>query len=32
VGLELSVNTQADYSGLIQELLDGRAIPMDELK
>jgi catechol 2,3-dioxygenase-like lactoylglutathione lyase family enzyme len=32
LGLELSVNNQADYLALFQGLLDGTAIPMDELK
>ena len=32
LGLELSVNNQADYTDLIRGLLDGTATPMDELK
>lgn len=32
LGLELSVNNQADYSALFQGLLDGTLDPMDELK
>ena len=32
LGLELSVNNQADYRGLIRGLLDGTAIPLDELQ
>lgn len=32
LGLELSVNNQADYTDLIRRLLDGTATPMDELK
>ena len=32
LGLELSVNDQADYSALLKGLLDGTAIPLDELK
>jgi methylmalonyl-CoA/ethylmalonyl-CoA epimerase len=31
LGLELSVNNQADYTGLIQQLLNGTALPLDEL-
>jgi methylmalonyl-CoA/ethylmalonyl-CoA epimerase len=32
LGLELSVNTQADYSSLMQGLLNGTRHPMDELR
>jgi len=32
LGLELSVNNQADYTDLIQKLLDGTTTPMNELK
>jgi catechol 2,3-dioxygenase-like lactoylglutathione lyase family enzyme len=32
LGLELSVNHQADYSQLFQALLNGTALPLDELK
>lgn len=32
LGLELSVNTQGDYADLIQKLLSGAALPMDELR
>ena len=32
LGLELSVNNQADYVELFKGLLDGTATPMDELK
>jgi methylmalonyl-CoA/ethylmalonyl-CoA epimerase len=32
LGLELSVNNQADYVELFKELLNGTATPMDELK
>ena len=32
LGLELSVNNQADYTDLIRGLLDGTATPIDELK
>jgi len=32
LGLELSVNNQADYQGLFKGLLDGTVDPMDELK
>jgi catechol 2,3-dioxygenase-like lactoylglutathione lyase family enzyme len=32
LGLELSVNTQVDYTVLIQELLNGTALPLDELR
>lgn len=32
LGLELSVNNQADYQELFKGLQDGTAIPMDELK
>ena len=32
LGLELSVNHQADYQELFKGLLDGTAAPMDELK
>ncbi len=32
LGLELSVNNQANYQELFKGLLDGTAIPMDELK
>jgi methylmalonyl-CoA/ethylmalonyl-CoA epimerase len=32
LGLELSVNTLADYSDVFQALLDGKVEPMDELR
>lgn len=32
LGLELSVNTQADTTDLMQKLLSGTALPMDELR
>ena len=32
LGLELSVNNQADYTDLIQELLNGTTLPLDELR
>jgi methylmalonyl-CoA/ethylmalonyl-CoA epimerase len=32
LGLELSVNNQTDYTGLMKELLNGMALPLDELK
>lgn len=32
LGLELSVNNQADYTDLIQKLLSGEALPMDEFR
>ena len=32
LGLELSVNNQADYTDLIQKLLSGMALPLDELR
>lgn len=32
LGLQLSVNDQVDYSNLIQQLLDGMATPLDELR
>jgi methylmalonyl-CoA/ethylmalonyl-CoA epimerase len=32
LGLELSVNTLADYSNLFQALLDGKVEPMDEMR
>ena len=32
LGLELSVNNQADYTGLMKELLNGTALPLDEMK
>jgi hypothetical protein len=32
LGLELSVNTLADYSALFQALLDGKVEPMDEMR
>ena len=32
LGLELSVNHQADYSALVQGLLNGTVSPLDELK
>lgn len=32
LGLELSVNTQADYQALFQGLLDGSREPLDELR
>lgn len=32
LGIELSVNNTGDYSELFQALLDGSAIPLDELK
>ena len=32
LGLELSVNDQKNYSDLIMELLDGKVIPLEELK
>jgi catechol 2,3-dioxygenase-like lactoylglutathione lyase family enzyme len=32
LGLELSVNNQADNTDLIQELLNGMALPLDELE
>jgi hypothetical protein len=32
LGLELSVNTLADYSHLNQDLLDGKVEPMDEMR
>lgn len=31
LGLELSVNDQADYADLMQKLLNGMALPLDEL-
>ncbi len=31
LGLELSVNNEADYSELMQNLLDGKASPLDEI-
>jgi methylmalonyl-CoA/ethylmalonyl-CoA epimerase len=32
LGLELSVNNQADYTDLIQQLLKGMTLPLDELR
>ncbi len=32
LGIELSVNHQADYRELFQELLKGLALPLNELK
>ena len=32
LGLELSVNTQADYGALLKGLLDGTVHPLDEMK
>lgn len=32
LGLELSVNHQADYTDLLQNLLSGTAFPLDELR
>jgi methylmalonyl-CoA/ethylmalonyl-CoA epimerase len=32
LGVELSVNDQADYTDLIQQLLKGQALPLDELR
>ena len=32
LGLELSVNDQADYTDLIRNLLGGMALPLDELR
>jgi methylmalonyl-CoA/ethylmalonyl-CoA epimerase len=32
LGLELSVNNQADHAALIQKLLNGTALPLDELQ
>lgn len=32
LGLELSVNDQADYTDLIQQLLNGLTLPLDELR
>ncbi len=32
LGLELSVNTSGDYQELIKDLLDGTAVPMDEMR
>ena len=32
LGVELSVNNQADYTDVIQKLLNGMRLPLDELR